>query len=118
MFYVFLTIFLAVYCQLIFRWRLPILADIHPGKIGLILHAFVDPYVLSAYLVGGLVGGVCWMIAISTIPISFAFPFMSLTYPLVLLGAKLIYGENVGILKWVGILLIMGGIILIGVGKR
>ena len=43
---------------------------------------------------------------------SYAYPFMSLTFPIVLLLANLLFGESIIFAKVLGSLMIVGGIIL------
>lgn len=69
-------------------------------------------------VVGGLVlfgiSALAWLIVLSRAPLSFAYPFAGLTYALVALFGKFALHEHVPAVRWFGISLIIGGIILVG----
>lgn len=54
-----------------------------------------------------------YMYALRKIPISVAFPMVSLSYPIIVLIAWSVFGESLGLPKAVGIALIMAGVILV-----
>jgi drug/metabolite transporter (DMT)-like permease len=54
-----------------------------------------------------------WLIVLSRASLSFAYPFVSLTYVLILLFDRFVLGESVSPLRWAGVALIMAGIVLV-----
>ena len=54
-----------------------------------------------------------WLVVLSRVSLSFAYPFVSLTYVLILLFDRLVLHEGVSALRWGGVALIIGGILLI-----
>jgi len=54
-----------------------------------------------------------WLVVLSRVSLSFAYPFVSLTYVLILLFDRLFLHETVSGLRWAGVALIIGGILLI-----
>jgi multidrug transporter EmrE-like cation transporter len=64
-------------------------------------------YVISAAL---------WLIIISAVDLSFAYPFIGLTYVLVLLVSKFILKEDVNPIRWIGTAIITVGVIVISRG--
>lgn len=54
-----------------------------------------------------------WLVVLSRVELSVAYPFGSLSYVIVVLVA-LAMGESVGALRWLGVALIMGGVWAIG----
>lgn len=54
-----------------------------------------------------------WLVVLSRVSLSFAYPFAALTYVLILLFDKLVLNVPVPWLRWGGVLLIITGIILI-----
>jgi drug/metabolite transporter (DMT)-like permease len=54
-----------------------------------------------------------WLIVLSRASLSFAYPFVSLTYALILVFDRFVLGESVSPLRWAGVALIMGGIFLV-----
>jgi uncharacterized membrane protein len=71
-----------------------------------------NPYVLLGFIMYGL-STVFWLIALSKKDLSFVYPFMSLTYILVLTLSILMLQENIGLNKVIGTLAIIIGIIII-----
>ena len=56
---------------------------------------------------------VAWVAVLSRTSLSFAYPFVSLTYVLILVFDRVILHETVSPLRWGGVALIVGGILLI-----
>ena len=69
-------------------------------------------YVLLGFVLYGL-GTIFWLIALSKKDLSFVYPFISLTYILVLVLSSLVLKESIGVDKVVGTLLIIAGLIII-----
>ncbi len=73
---------------------------------------FTNPYVLFAlglYAISVLL----WLVVLSRVPLSYAYPMVSLSYVLVILASKWILGESISWIRWVGVLLICLGVALI-----
>jgi len=54
-----------------------------------------------------------WLVVLSRASLSFAYPFVSLTYALILVFDRFVLGESVSPLRWAGVALIMAGIVLV-----
>lgn len=54
-----------------------------------------------------------WLVVLSKVSLSFAYPFVSLTYVLILLFDRLVLHESVSGLRWAGVALIVAGILLV-----
>ena len=71
----------------------------------------------SPYVVIGLViyitGTVFWLAALSRVDLSYAYPFASLSYILMLIASWQIFDENISVLRLVGTLIIGFGVFLI-----
>jgi multidrug transporter EmrE-like cation transporter len=76
------------------------------------LNIFTNPYVLFALGLYGI-SVLLWLIVLSRVPLSYAYPLVSISYVLVVLASKWILGEPVSLTRWVGVLLICSGVILI-----
>lgn len=59
-----------------------------------------------------IMSAVGWYAALSRLPLSMAFPFAALSYPLIFLGAVLFLGEAFSWAVLAGNLLIMGGVVI------
>lgn len=59
-----------------------------------------------------------WLVSLSRLPLSTAYPIVSLSYVLILGLSTLLLGERPGPVVWGGATLIMAGVALIGLGQR
>jgi drug/metabolite transporter (DMT)-like permease len=59
------------------------------------------------------VSAVVWLLVLSRASLSFAYPFASLTYVLILLADKFVLHEDIPILRWAGVFAIMSGIVMV-----
>lgn len=57
--------------------------------------------------------GVLWIYIIKHFPFSVAYPMVSLTYVFGMIAAMLFFNENISIIKWIGVTLIVLGCLLI-----
>jgi len=71
----------------------------------------MDPWVLSAFL-GAFIAALCWMAALSKLDLSYAFPFLSLSFFFVTILSAVIFNETITTAKMAGLACIMVGILL------
>lgn len=55
-------------------------------------------------------GLVFWMLVLSKVELSLAYPLLSINYVLILLGARYIFGEFIPVRRWIGVIFILAGI--------
>lgn len=72
-----------------------------------------EPRVLVG-LVLFAISAVMWLVVLSRIPLSLAYPFAGLTYVFVVVFSKFVLNEEVPGIRWLGLALIVSGIILVG----
>lgn len=72
-----------------------------------------EPRVLIG-LVLFAISAVMWLVVLSRIPLSLAYPFAGLTYVFVVVFSKFALKEDVPGIRWLGLVLIVSGIILVG----
>ena len=70
-------------------------------------------YVLSGVILYGI-SFILWLYVLSNVRLSYAYPFISLSYPLVLLLSNTLLGEPFSKGVWVGVILISIGVCIIG----
>jgi multidrug transporter EmrE-like cation transporter len=71
-----------------------------------------NPYVLggiSSYILSVVI----WLIVLSKVEVSYAYPFLSIGYIIVALAGKYFFDEGVSSMRWLGILVICVGVYLI-----
>lgn len=112
--YIFSTILLTVCGQLIIKWQVG-QAGTFPvdttEKIWFILHLLLNPWIIGG-LIGGFLAFLCWIMAMTKFELSYAYPFTSLAFVLVLVLSALFFREAVTFPKVLGLSLIVLGIII------
>jgi multidrug transporter EmrE-like cation transporter len=116
--YILATVLLTVYGQLVVKWQVS-KAGALPGdpaeKAQFLLLLVLNPWVLSGFAAAFL-AAVSWMAAMTKFELSYAYPFMSLTFPLVLVASALIFAEAITVYKIAGLTLIVAGIVVLARG--
>lgn len=68
-------------------------------------------------ILGGLacyaISVVVWIVALSRVEVSIAYPMLSIGYVVNALLAWWLFGEDVGVQRWLGIMVIAGGVVLV-----
>ena len=112
--YILGTVLLTVYGQIVLKWRVAE-AGAFPAafsqKIFFLVSMIWDPWVMSG-LVAGFFAFLCWMAALTEFELSYAYPFMSLSFLLVLVFSAILFQEPLTVSKIVGVGLIVAGIII------
>jgi multidrug transporter EmrE-like cation transporter len=80
-----------------------------PDRLHYLLAMFTDLWVLSG-LGAAVLAGAFWMLAIERLQISYAYPFIALSFVFVPLGATALFGEPLPAVRLLGIALIIAGI--------
>lgn len=118
-FYIFGCIAFTVYGQLILKWRmndnLRLPADTTEKVIYLVRLILTDPFVFSGFT-SAFVASLFWMAAMTKFNISYAYPFMALSFVFVMIGSNLFFGETLGVYKVIGTLVVILGLIILNKG--
>jgi drug/metabolite transporter (DMT)-like permease len=110
---------LTVYGQLIIKARALVhSADVaaHAKAFGYLIAMLSDVGVLSG-LAAAALAAVLWVLAIERLDVGFAYPFMALSFVLVPLGAKLLFGEPLPPIQILGMTLIGVGVTVSAIGR-
>ncbi len=116
-FYLFTTICFTVYGQLILKWQVSAagaLPAAQPDKLLFLLRLLINPWVISAFI-AAFIAALSWMAAMTKFEISYAYPFISLSFILVLVLSGILFNEAITVYKIIGLALIVAGIF---VGSR
>ena len=114
--YIFSTVIFTVYSQLIMRWQVSLAGGLpqeFSGKFQYIGSLLLNPWVLSG-VVSTFLAGVSWMLAMTKFEVSYAFPFVSLNYVLILFASFFIFNEQLTMAKLIGTVIVAIGIIVFG----
>jgi drug/metabolite transporter (DMT)-like permease len=118
--FAFLTPILAAYSQLIIKWQVLAAGQVPDGylsKITFIVNILLKPWVLSA-LLATFLSGVTWMMAMTRLELSHAYPFVALTFIVVPLCGIWLFDETLTTAKVIGSVIILVGIAVVTLGDR
>jgi multidrug transporter EmrE-like cation transporter len=76
------------------------------------IKAFTNLWVLSGFAFYFL-SSLFWMMVLSRVDLSVAYPLLSLGYVFILIASGLFFKEPVSLIRWTGVLVIMSGVVLI-----
>ena len=112
--YIGLTILFTVYGQIVIKWQASLagpLPESLSDKLIFLVHLVLNPWVLSG-LAAAFLASLAWMAAMTRLPLSHAYPFMSLAFVIVLFLSALFFHEPLTWQKFAGMALIVGGIVV------
>lgn len=116
--YIFATIILTVYGQLALKWRVNDFGALPSEtlhKFKFFVSLFTDPVIFSGF-VAAFLASLAWMAAMTKFDLSYAYPFMSLNFVLVIFFSALWFGEPISWQKLLGLFLIVLGTIIVARG--
>jgi len=117
--YVFITIILTIYGQIILKWRMNQMADIPSetfAKFKTLFFAIFDPFIFSSF-VAAFIASLTWMAALREFEISKAYPMMALSFVGVSVISYFIFQESFNWMKAIGTLLVVVGVLFISKGS-
>lgn len=106
------TILFAVTGQLLIKKGMLVVGTPEASLQGLTrtaLRALFNPFVIMGF-VSSLIAALGWLTALSKLPLSYAYPFMALTFVLIPICSMVFFGENVTPSRWFGIIFIIFGV--------
>lgn len=111
--YILLTILFTVYGQIVIKWQVQ-LAGAFPQenteKLQYLIKLLLNPWVISSFACA-FIAALNWMAAMTKFQLSYAYPFMSLAFVLVLILSNIFFKEPITIAKSIGMGFIVLGII-------
>lgn len=78
---------------------------------------FLNPFTLAAFACL-LARGFIWIVLFRKFDLAFIYPFMSISYIIIVLVSHVVFGEALTFGKGIGGLLIMAGVSFISIGER
>jgi drug/metabolite transporter (DMT)-like permease len=86
--------------------------DFSGGFISAYLKIFLTPWVITGSLIY-FSSTFFWLYALSKVDLSFAYPFLALSYVLIILSSRFFLGESIPLIRWIGVLVICFGVFLV-----
>ena len=73
---------------------------------------YVSNYFIIFGLISAVIAAVSWIKALQKYHLSYAYPFMSLSFLLVAVLSAYIFGETIKMAQWIGLLVVITGLII------
>ena len=111
MIYIFLCILFTIFGQVLLKWRLLSFEHFPDNIIERFMFTFSllkDIYILAGFF-SAFLASIFWMVALQKLELSFAYPFMSLCFVIVLILSWIFFKEDMNIYKIAGVTLIIIG---------
>ncbi|MBU0580678.1 MAG: EamA family transporter [Candidatus Margulisbacteria bacterium] len=86
--------------------------SLRSGLVAQFVKIFINPNVLVGFFFYFL-SSILWLIVLSRIELSFAYPLLSVGYILILVASWFFFKENVNLIRWSGVIVICFGVYLI-----
>ncbi len=112
--YIIVTILLTAYGQLVLKWRMNSIGQLPTElseKLIFLVKAIFDPYIFSSFF-AAFIASLTWMAALTKFDLSFAYPFMSMAFVVVLVASYYLLHEPVNTSKVIGMILIVVGLVI------
>jgi drug/metabolite transporter (DMT)-like permease len=85
--------------------------------LSILAHSIQSPLVLFGLFLYG-VGAVAWILVLSRVDLSFAYPFLALNFILITVSSRVLLSETVPLLRWLGVLIICVGVLIVALSAR
>ncbi len=114
-FYIFATILLTIYGQVVIKWQVNATSYLpNESKLSIVLKLLSNPWIISGFL-SAFLAALSWLLAMTKFPLSYAYPFTSLTFVLIPFASLFLFREPITLLRSLGTAIIVLGLI---VGSR
>jgi len=113
-----MTIVLTSYGQLVIKWQANLFRPATEGLLSRlpgVVQLLLQPWIISAF-VAAFAASLCWMLAVSRLELSKAYPFMALNFLFVCIAAVPLFGESFTIAKGIGLATVVLGLIILSQG--
>ncbi len=111
------TVLFTVYGQLVMKWQVGRIGPVtltSSGAVRFLVAVLSNPWIVSG-LASAFLAFFCWAGAVSKLPLSYAYPFTSLSFVLVVFLSAALFGEALTAPRVIGLALVLLGLF---VGSR
>lgn len=118
-FFIALMLVLTCYGQLVIKWRVTQAGALPTDLAGQAHYLFAlltSPWIISG-LAAAFLASVCWMMALTKLELSRAYPFTALTFIFILFFSALLFNDSITAGKLIGTALIIGGVCVIALAS-
>ena len=113
--YILLTLLFTVYGQMVIKWQIGLAGpapDDGGEKFLFLLRQLLNPWIISGFL-AAFVAALAWMAAMTRFELSYAYPFMSLAFVIVMGVSAVLLGEPLSVSKIAGTGVVVAGLVLL-----
>lgn len=113
--YIFFTVVLMTFSQILMKWRMDFLSSVITEGTNVFYYyfkLFLDPFIIIGFAAAFL-SSLFWLKVLARLPLSYAYPFMGLTFCSVLIFSCLLFDETLDFYKVSGVALICFGIYVV-----
>lgn len=115
MYYIIICVLISSFGQILLKHGMNgIDFELSSLSIMTLINLIKNIYVMSGLLLYGI-SFILWLYILSNVQVSYAYPFISLSYPLVLILSNFLLGESLGKGLWIGVFFILIGTTIIGI---
>ena len=114
-----ISITIAVGGQILLKFGMNKIGTISLNSAGELGHLFLSIFKSPLVIIGlfcYVISAAIWLVVLSAVDLSFAYPFIGLTYVLILVVSKFILKEDVNPIRWAGAAIITVGVIVMSRG--
>lgn len=118
-FFIALTVLFTLYGQLVLKWQISLAGPLpagFAGKVSFLVDALLNPWVLSG-LAAAFGASLCWMLALSKLPLSTAYPLTATNFFLIFVFSVVVLGEPMTLSKIIGTSLIIIGVVIMAMNS-
>jgi multidrug transporter EmrE-like cation transporter len=116
LFFILASVAMGVSGQLCLKAGMDQVGELSAGSVSTIVqtifHVLTTPLVFIG-LAFYVMGAAFWLVVLSKLDLSLAYPMLALTYILTPLAAQFILGEQVPTLRWLGVGIIFAGVVVV-----
>lgn len=112
-----LTVVLTVVGQFLIKWQVLKAGALPPNpgdRLGFMLRLLTNPWIIAAFA-SAFLASLSWMVAMTRLPLSEAYPLTALTFVMVVFGGAWLFLEPISPMRIAGVLLVVAGLV---VGSR
>jgi multidrug transporter EmrE-like cation transporter len=111
LFFILCSTFFGISSQLTLKYGMGKVAKQQEGS--LLVKMLKSPYVMGGLAAYGT-GVLFWLLALSRLELSYAYPFAILSYVGIIIGSYFFFKERISTMRLFGIVVILSGVLLIG----
>lgn len=112
--YIAFTLAFTLYGQLVIKWQINLIGQEPQSAMDKAIYVITllqNPWVISGFI-SAFLAAVSWMLALSRFPLSYAYPFMSLSFVLIPLFSALLFKEVIRLPQLIGLFFVVCGVII------